>query len=151
MSDLHAASRRILVVDDEPTVRRFATRVLAEAGYLVEEAPDGAAALDRVHGGPVPLDAVVSDIVMPRLNGVELLRALTRTHPDLPIILMSGYATEQLQGMGIAAPVRDSPEAVLRGSAGRGGAPLPRRHRSARRRGRRRRPLAGARTPAGRG
>ena len=75
-----------------------------EAGYVVEEAPDGAAALDRVHGGAMPLDAVVSDIVMPRLNGVELLRALTSTHPDLPIILMSGYATEQLQGMGIAAP-----------------------------------------------
>ncbi len=105
MSEPNAASRRILVVDDEPTVRRFATRVLVEAGYHVEEAPDGAAALDRVHGGTMPPpDAVVSDIVMPRLNGVELLRALTTTHPSLPIILMSGYGTEQLQGMGIAAP-----------------------------------------------
>jgi CheY-like chemotaxis protein len=104
VSEPHAATRRILVVDDEPTVRRFATRVLEEAGYLVEEAPDGAAALDRVYAGPIPLHAVVSDIVMPRLNGVELLRALTTTHPELPIILMSGYATEQLQGMGIAAP-----------------------------------------------
>jgi DNA-binding NtrC family response regulator len=52
----------------------------------------------------MPPDAVVSDIVMPRVNGVELLRALTTTHPGLPIILMSGYGTEQLQGMGIAAP-----------------------------------------------
>lgn len=104
MSEPNAASRRILVVDDEPTVRRFATRVLVEAGYHVEEAPDGAVALDRVQGGTMPPDAVVSDIVMPRVNGVELLRALTTTHPGLPIILMSGYGTEQLQGMGIAAP-----------------------------------------------
>jgi two-component system, cell cycle sensor histidine kinase and response regulator CckA len=104
VSEPNAASRRILVVDDEPTVRRFATRVLVEAGYHVEEAPDGAVALDRVQGGTMPPDAVVSDIVMPRVNGVELLRALTTTHPGLPIILMSGYGTEQLQGMGIAAP-----------------------------------------------
>jgi CheY-like chemotaxis protein len=104
VSEPNAASRRILVVDDEPTVRRFATRVLVEAGYRVEEAADGAAALERVQGGTMPPDAVVSDIVMPRVNGVELLRALTTTHPGLPIILMSGYGTEQLQGMGIAAP-----------------------------------------------
>jgi CheY-like chemotaxis protein len=104
VSEPNAASRRILVVDDEPTVRHFATRVLVEAGYHVEEAADGAAALDRVQAGTMPPDAVVSDIVMPRVNGVELLRALTTTHPGLPIILMSGYGTEQLQGMGIAAP-----------------------------------------------
>ena len=104
MSEPILACHRILVVDDEPTVRRFASRVLLEAGYLVEEAGDGAAALERVRGGPVRLHAVVSDIVMPRLNGVELLQALTTTHPDLPVILMSGYATGQLESLGIAAP-----------------------------------------------
>ena len=103
MSELHAVSRRILVVDDEPAVRRFASRVLVEAGYLVEEAMDGVAALERVTDGE-RLDAVVSDIVMPRLNGVELVKALAVTHPALPIILMSGYASGQLEGMGIAAP-----------------------------------------------
>jgi len=103
LSELRPTSRRILVVDDEPTVRRFASRVLVEGGFLVEEAMDGAAALERVIGGS-PLDAVVSDVVMPRLNGVELMRALAATHPDLPVILMSAYATTQLEGMGIAAP-----------------------------------------------
>jgi len=103
LSEPPAASRRILVVDDEPSVRRFASRVLVEAGFLVEEAMDGAAALDRVIGGGA-LDAVVSDVVMPRLNGVELMRALAATHPGLPVILMSAYATGQLEGMGIAAP-----------------------------------------------
>jgi DNA-binding NtrC family response regulator len=47
---------------------------------------------------------VVSDIVMPRLNGVQLLEALAVSHPDLPIILMSGYAPTQLAERGIAAP-----------------------------------------------
>jgi CheY-like chemotaxis protein len=103
LSQPPAATRRILVVDDEPTVRRFASRVLVEAGYLVDEATDGAAALERVIAG-APLAAVVSDIVMPRLNGVELMRTLATTHPDLPVILMSAYATAQLEGMGIAAP-----------------------------------------------
>src|SRR4051812_23073644 len=79
LSQPPAATRRILVVDDEPTVRRFASRVLMEAGYLVDEATDGAAALERVIAGAPPA-AVVSDIVMPRLNGVELMRTLATTH-----------------------------------------------------------------------
>jgi CheY-like chemotaxis protein len=95
---------RILVVDDEPAVRRFAARALLEEGYLVEEAADGAAALALVHAAAPVVHAVVSDVVMPRLDGVELLRALASSHPQLPVILMSGYAATQLEGMGIAAP-----------------------------------------------
>jgi len=95
---------RILVVDDEPAVRRFAARALLEEGYLVEEAADGAAALALVHAAVPVVHAVVSDVVMPRLDGVELLRALASSHPQLPVILMSGYAATQLEGMGIAAP-----------------------------------------------
>jgi CheY-like chemotaxis protein len=91
-------------VDDEPAVRRFASRVLTEEGYLVEEAVDGAEALERVRDGVPPIDVVVSDVVMPRLNGVELARALSALHPTLPVILISGYATGQLEGMGIATP-----------------------------------------------
>lgn len=99
-----AGTRRILIVDDEPSIRRFASRVLLEEGYLVEEAADGADALGRVRDGGLAVDVVVSDVVMPRLNGVELLRQLNALHPHLPIILMSGYATAQLEGMGIATP-----------------------------------------------
>jgi two-component system cell cycle sensor histidine kinase/response regulator CckA len=95
---------RILVVDDEPIVRRFASRVLADAGYSVATAADGAEALQLVRERGEPLSAVVSDIVMPRLNGVQLLEALAVSHPDLPIILMSGYASAQLAERGIAAP-----------------------------------------------
>jgi CheY-like chemotaxis protein len=95
---------RILVVDDEPLVRRLACRVLEDAGYRIAAAADGLEALQVVRERSAKFHAVVSDIVMPRLNGVELLQALSVTHPELPIILMSGYATEQLADQGIAAP-----------------------------------------------
>jgi two-component system cell cycle sensor histidine kinase/response regulator CckA len=95
---------RILVVDDEPLVRRFAARVLEEEGFLVSEAADGAEALRLLREQVPAVDAVVPDIVMPRLNGVELLQILSSSHPQLPVLLMSGYASGELEGMGIAAP-----------------------------------------------
>jgi two-component system, cell cycle sensor histidine kinase and response regulator CckA len=97
-------SWRILVVDDESVVRRFAVRVLEAEGFLVSEAADGAEALRLLQEEVPDVDAVVSDIVMPRLNGVELLQVLSSTHPQVPVLLMSGYASGELQSMGIAAP-----------------------------------------------
>jgi two-component system cell cycle sensor histidine kinase/response regulator CckA len=94
----------ILVVDDEPAVRRFASRVLREAGYAVEEAADGMDALSLIRSGAVEFDAIVSDIVMPRMNGVELLQLLSQERPRLPVILISGYGSDQLNGRGIAPP-----------------------------------------------
>jgi DNA-binding NtrC family response regulator len=94
----------VLVVDDEAAVRRFAARVLAREGYAVVEAQDGAEALELFNGREAPADVVVSDIVMPRLNGVELMEAIFRSHPGVPVILMSGYASAALSEMGIATP-----------------------------------------------
>jgi DNA-binding NtrC family response regulator len=94
----------VLVVDDEAAVRRFAARVLERAGYGVVEAIDGAEALELVRRDGESLELVVSDIVMPRMNGVELMQALSISHPSLPVILMSGYATAALSERGIAAP-----------------------------------------------
>jgi len=93
----------VLVVDDEGAVRRFALRVLEREGYLVVEARDGLEALELIKQGH-HFDAVVSDIVMPRMNGVELMQAMSTTSPELPIILMSGYATGALAELGISAP-----------------------------------------------
>ena len=92
-----------LVVDDETAVRRFAVRVLERDGFEVLEATDGAEALDLLKQGS-SVDVVVSDIVMPRMNGVELMQALSASHIRLPVILMSGYATAALSELGIAAP-----------------------------------------------
>ena len=92
----------ILVVDDEPSIRRFAMRALHEEGFDVREAGDGEQALRIVDAGGVSV--LVSDVVMPRLNGVQLMERLARSHPQLPVVLMSGYAAPELAEMGIAAP-----------------------------------------------
>ncbi len=92
----------ILVVDDEPSIRRFAMRALLEEGFDVCEAGDGERALQIVDAGGVSV--LVSDVVMPRLNGVQLMERLARSHPQLPVVLMSGYAAPELAAMGIAAP-----------------------------------------------
>ncbi|HEY8196189.1 MAG TPA: response regulator [Gemmatimonadales bacterium] len=97
------AGTSILVVDDEIAVRRFAVRVLEREGYVVVEARDGVDALELLKES-ITVDVVVSDIVMPRLNGVEMMQALGISHPGLPVILMSGYATGALVELGIAAP-----------------------------------------------
>jgi DNA-binding NtrC family response regulator len=94
----------VLVVDDETAVRRFACRVLERAGYGILEATDGAEALELIQGRGGALEVVVSDIVMPRMNGVELMEALAMSQPGLPVILMSGYATAALTELGIATP-----------------------------------------------
>jgi two-component system cell cycle sensor histidine kinase/response regulator CckA len=94
----------VLVVDDEAAVRRFAARVLARDGCDVCEANDGVDALELLKAGNPPIDIIVTDIVMPRMNGVELMEALSVSHPGLPVILMSGYATAALSELGIAIP-----------------------------------------------
>ncbi len=99
-----AAGISVLVVDDETAVRRFAARVLEREGYVVLEAKDGIDALELFGQKDLSVDVVVSDIVMPRLNGVELMQALVVSHPDIPVILMSGFATGALAELGIAAP-----------------------------------------------
>jgi len=77
-------------------------RALREEGFDVREAGDGQEALEIVHAGGVSV--LVSDVVMPRLNGVQLMERLARSHPQLPVLLMSGYAALELADMGIAAP-----------------------------------------------
>jgi DNA-binding NtrC family response regulator len=93
----------ILVVDDEPDVRRMICRILARGGYGTYEAADGGEALASLRAGLV-VDLVLSDIVMPQVDGVKLLEALSVSHPDLPVLLMSGHAAPDLTARGIAAP-----------------------------------------------
>jgi DNA-binding NtrC family response regulator len=94
----------ILVVDDEETVRRYVRRVLQADGYEVEEAVDGAQARERLHSDPDRWDLVVSDIVMPRCNGVELHEHISRNGSRWPVILMSAYDNTQLADRGITLP-----------------------------------------------
>jgi len=96
--------QQILVVDDESMVRRFAARILSEGGYGVVEAGDGAEALDLVVRESPPLDLVLTDIMMPRLSGVELLEHLSVVAPGLPVVLMSGFSAGDLTTHGVSVP-----------------------------------------------
>lgn len=84
-----AGRRRILVVDDEEMISALLVRYLGgHAGCDVAVAQNGADAIDRVAHGT--FDAVLMDLMMPRTNGVEAIRALKAARPTLPIIVMSG-------------------------------------------------------------
>lgn len=87
-------SAGILLVEDEEAVRAFAARALASRGYKVFEAPTGVEALDVMKESGDEVDLVVSDVVMPELDGPSLLTELRKTRPDLKIIFISGYAEE---------------------------------------------------------
>jgi CheY-like chemotaxis protein len=82
----------VLLVEDEDGLRRLATEALRSAGFVVTSAADGVAALQLVATTGEAPDLLVTDVVMPRLNGVDLARQLTREHPGLQVLFVSGYA-----------------------------------------------------------
>ena len=108
---------RILVVDDEPAVRRYVRRVLEAEGYDVVEAGDGDEASELLNAHPQRWDLVVSDIVMPRCNGVELHRRISDLAPGCAVILMSAYGIRAAHRAGYHRAVRRAGEAVRRRAA----------------------------------
>ncbi len=91
-----AGGGRILLVEDEDMVRAVAERALIRAGYTVTSAADGEAGLEQVEAGG-EFDLIVSDVVMPGMDGPAMVRAIRAVHPVLPVLFMSGYAEEQLR------------------------------------------------------
>jgi two-component system, cell cycle sensor histidine kinase and response regulator CckA len=89
-------SGSLLIVEDEPMVRAVAERALVRQGYTVETACDGEEALELFAQGK-SYDLVVSDVVMPNMDGPAMARALRAKHGDMRILFMSGYAEEQLR------------------------------------------------------
>ena len=87
---------RILLVEDEDMVRAVAERALARQGYEVTTAADGEEGLEKVRAGG-SFDLVVSDVVMPSMDGPAMARELRKIAPDMPVLFMSGYAEEQLR------------------------------------------------------
>ena len=86
----------ILLVEDEPMVRTVAERALSRHGYKVLTASNGEDALAILSGGET-VDLLVSDVVMPVMDGPAMVREARKIHPKLPILFMSGYAEEQLR------------------------------------------------------
>ena len=94
----------ILVVDDDPAVRQVAARVLQRAGYRVLQAGEGAEALDVARGYPGRLDLLLTDVVMPGMNGRELGERLAEERPDTRMLYMSAYTEDEviLRGVRVA-------------------------------------------------
>lgn len=90
------AGTTILVVDDEPTLRRVVRRVLEGEGFVIEEAEDGETALALVQSRPQPYALVLTDIQMPRINGHRVAAVLRKYRPSVPVICMSGNAGSAL-------------------------------------------------------
>lgn len=78
----------VLVVDDEPVIRRLLSEMLQREGYYVLEAANGREAVEVIMGTPVAL--VLTDLVMPEQEGIETIRVMRRIQPNLKIIAMSG-------------------------------------------------------------
>jgi CheY-like chemotaxis protein len=91
---------RILVVDDDARVRTTARALLEAAGFQVVEAESGGAALRLMQSEPVKV--VLTDIFMPDTDGIELIHALRRESPDLPIVAMSGGGYDGKEVLAVA-------------------------------------------------
>jgi two-component system cell cycle sensor histidine kinase/response regulator CckA len=85
---------RVLLVEDEEVVRNFAARALKRQGYKVLEASTGVEALEVMEKHKGKIDIVVSDVVMPEMDGPTLLKELRKTNPNLKIIFVSGYPND---------------------------------------------------------
>ena len=83
---------RVLVVDDESSIRELLAKTLALAEYDVDTAPDGRAALERLRLGNY--DLLIADLKMPGMDGLTLIREARRMKEDLPVIIITGFSTE---------------------------------------------------------
>jgi excisionase family DNA binding protein len=83
---------RILVVDDESSIRDLLAKTLALAEYDVDTAPDGRSALERLR--LYPYDLLIADLKMPGIDGLTVIREAKRLKVDLPVIIITGYSTE---------------------------------------------------------
>jgi len=101
-------SETILLVDDEEGVRKLVSAILNNGGYTVIEAANGSAALSVYEKNSHKIDLVLTDVVMPQMNGFELAQKIGEKNPDLQILYMSGYRDSPMS----SAP-GDSPKAFL--------------------------------------
>ena len=85
---------RVLVVDDEASIRELLSKTLALAEYDVDTSPDGPAALDRLRTSADGYDLLIADLKMPGMDGLTLIRQVRRISAELPIIIITGFSTE---------------------------------------------------------
>ena len=104
---VHSEGKRVLYVDDEESIVSLMTRLLGRRGYRVSGFTDPGEALAAVRADPAQFDLAVTDYNMPGISGLDLARTLREIRADLPVMLISGYITEELQREAPAAGVRE--------------------------------------------
>jgi two-component system cell cycle response regulator CpdR len=97
----------ILIADDEEPLRGFIARALQLDGHSVDAAADGAEALDMLLVDGTSYDLLLTDIRMPMMDGIALALAAAKERPELPILLMTGYADQRERARDLDALIRD--------------------------------------------
>ncbi len=92
MGESSISKKKILVVDDERTVGDTLKKIIEKFGYACKTANNGLDASKKIH--KEPFDVIVTDIKMPKMGGIELLRKIKEDHPDIDVLMMTGYGTE---------------------------------------------------------
>ncbi len=106
LREVPSGDETVLLVEDEPGVRALAKQVLESCGYTVHEAGDGAEALAFLRSCGGPLDLLITDVVMPHMNGQQLVEHLAGLRPGLKVLYMSGYADDvSVRGAGLRGEV----------------------------------------------
>jgi two-component system, cell cycle response regulator CpdR len=98
---------RILVAEDDEPVRAFVRKALEMDGHVVTTAEDGGLALDVLIEQNGAFDLLLSDIRMPMMDGIALALSAARQYPDLPILLMTGYAEQRERASELDAIIED--------------------------------------------
>lgn len=98
---------KILIAEDDDVVREFIVRALNGDGHDLIETADGASALDALTRSNGEFDLLLSDVKMPGVDGIELALATGSRHPDIAIMLMTGYADQRERAHGLDALVHD--------------------------------------------
>jgi DNA-binding NtrC family response regulator len=88
----HRSKAKILVVDDEPQITETIRQILVLTGFYVETAENGKQAIERVRTGP-ELNLVITDMKMPEMDGLELLKLIRQVRKNLPVIILTGHGT----------------------------------------------------------
>jgi two-component system cell cycle sensor histidine kinase/response regulator CckA len=101
---VRGAAETVLLVEDDEPVRRLATEILSRNGYRVLQARDGAEALEHCarHDGPIHL--MVTDVVMPRMSGLELVDRLPSNRAGMAVLFVSGYSEDAIERHGLLSP-----------------------------------------------
>ncbi len=98
---------RILIAEDDDQVRGMVARALTEDGHATTAAGDGAEALDKLERANGGFDLLLTDIKMPVMDGIALALAAARNHPELVILLMTGFADQRERAHGLDALIHD--------------------------------------------